>query len=560
VATPTRAATSTDPTDAPIVIASEPITTQAPTFTPRAGIPAGWQDQIGDPPTFRIAVPSGFIGNGGSDVVVATSEGLAGQFKEDFGADAADCGPEIDVLAPPFGAGVQPQSEAELMTWATNVEKADLYAGQTLQGPTPITISHVNAVAFLLTQPADAMHNYTTHSYQAFFASQDGVWAVDSWACGDAAWSDLKSTFMQVPEYFETLSGFVMPGSAASTSTNSSSLTGSMATARANAATARLQNGLILVAGGLDANHPLASAEIYDAATGKFSRTGSMAVPRGYPTATLLPDGRVLVVGGWNGSALATAELFDPATGKFSPTGSMITARYMQTATLLSDGRVLLVGGNNGSAATPTSELYDPTTGKFSPTGSMTSARVEHTATLLSDGRVLVAGGCEVAAPCSQSATAEIYDPTTGKFTATGSMTQARDAHTATLLKDGRVLIAGGYTSDINSYGALDEAEVYDPATGSFSVTGSMTVSRDSQSATMLPDGRVLIVSGLGLNSGSLASVEVYDPGTGNFRTSTFLWVPRAGSSVVLLSDGRVLIAGGFDGTTEIATAELLRP
>ena len=131
---------------------------------------------------------------------------------------------------------------------------------------------------------------------------------------------------------------------------------------------------------------------------GTFSPTGSMETARSSPTATALPDGRVLIAGGASGQAessvaLASAELYDPATGTFSPTGSLATARNGHTATLLSGGRVLITGGYDGSGYSVSAELYDPATGTFGPTGSMTDARTYHTATLLSDGRVLIAGG-----------------------------------------------------------------------------------------------------------------------------------------------------------------------
>ncbi|MGD0248702.1 MAG: kelch repeat-containing protein, partial [Candidatus Limnocylindrales bacterium] len=210
------------------------------------------------------------------------------------------------------------------------------------------------------------------------------------------------------------------------------------------------------------------------APTGTFSPTGSMAAGRYHHTATLLSDGRVLVAGGYRdpSNVLASAELYDPKTGTFSPTGSMATARADHTATLLSDGRVLIAGGWDGSTYPTSAELYDPKTGTFSPTGSMAAGRYHHTATLLSDGRVLVAGGGgspHLAYPTS----AELYDPKTGTFSATGSMATGRVDHTATLLSDGRVLIAGGW--DGSQFHASDDlAELYDPAPGKFSPTGSM--------------------------------------------------------------------------------------
>jgi hypothetical protein len=143
-----------------------------------------------------------------------------------------------------------------------------------------------------------------------------------------------------------------------------------------------------------------------------FSATGSMAVARGYDSATALADGRVLIAGGRNDSArLASAELYDPATGKFSPTGSMAHARDSHTATLLSDGRVLIVGGlgaGTSLAFLASAEVYDPASDSFSPAGTMAVGRAQHTATLLADGGVLIAGGVNDSGPF---ASADLWRP-----------------------------------------------------------------------------------------------------------------------------------------------------
>ncbi len=288
-----------------------------------------------------------------------------------------------------------------------------------------------------------------------------------------------------------------------------------------------LSNGTVMLAGGFinsvwdyGTSTSDNGAGLYDSGTGVWSGTGNMTANRGCHTATLLANGKVLITGGSDqdptGTGLASAELYDPVTGTFTQTGSMAVGRFLHTATLLQNGKVLIAGGITTSASEPvaTAELYDPATGTFTMTGAMAVAREQHTATLLPDGRVLIVGGT-TSPPASLTsawlatgtvdlqgtATAEIYDPSTGSFSATGSMAAARTFHTATLLPSGKVLVAGG--GDESS-----TAEVYDPVTGSFSTTGGMEIGRSGHTATLLSNGSVL-VSGGGMFAG-LASAELY--------------------------------------------------
>jgi hypothetical protein len=272
-----------------------------------------------------------------------------------------------------------------------------------------------------------------------------------------------------------------------------------------------LNSGMVLIAGGYGAAGVgvLSSAELYDPTNGTFTLTGSLNTARGLPTATLLNNGKVLIAGGIGSTGLASAELYDPLTGTFTATGSMSTDRYAHSATLLNDGTVLVMGGLSNSLALASAELYSPTTETFTPTGSMNTARYSHSATSLNNGTVLIAGGQGTAVFL---ASAELYSPSTGTFTPTGSMNDTRSEHTATLLSNGTVLVAGGVATNANV--VLATAESYDSTTGAFTPTGSMNTSRFDHSATLLNNGTVLIAAGanvLGVNTTFRASAELYE-------------------------------------------------
>jgi hypothetical protein len=327
--------------------------------------------------------------------------------------------------------------------------------------------------------------------------------------------------------------------------------TGPMMSGRGLHTATLLADGRVLVVGGYATGQvALASAEIYDPVTDTFRPAGSLATPRGQHTATLLADGRVLVVGGFTGggfsntSSLASAEIYDPGTGTFTATGSMAEGRGFHEATLLADGRVLVTGGDHDvNTPVATAEIYDPGTGTFSPTGSMAVARTLHTATLLSDGRVLIAGGGSASKGlCFRSA--EIYDPGTGTFGPTGTMTKDRCGHDVTPLSDGRLLLTGGASNWLGSGGQVS-SELYDPASGTFSPTGSMADALSEHTATRLSDGRVLIAGGAENLTNSLDSAELYDPATGTFSPTGSMATARMFHTATRLADGRVLVTGG---------------
>ncbi len=275
-----------------------------------------------------------------------------------------------------------------------------------------------------------------------------------------------------------------------------------------DASSTRLADGRVLLAGG-GSNR----AELYDPATGTFTPTGNMTVPRAGHNAVLLASGKVFIVGGepWVDGLRNTdiaAELYDPESGTFAATGSFFAAGPGTTsATLLADGKVLVLAYYTGLAG-----LYDPATATFRTVG---RAPDTSTATLLANGKVLFTGGT---GDSGQSSRAYLYDPATETFAATGSMTAARLQQSATLLSDGTVLISGGAVLPGNGTSpALASAELYDPVAGTFSATGSMLTARSGHSAQLLPDGTTLITGGSGSwppvpgdNPGALA--ELYHP------------------------------------------------
>jgi hypothetical protein len=361
--------------------------------------------------------------------------------------------------------------------------------------------------------------------------------------------------------------GLAAPPASAATSSGTFSRTGTMNTARVHDTVTLLLNGEVLAAGQGSGTGTQPSAELYNPAKRKWTVTGAMKNPRVFHTATLLPGGQVLIAGGSGTGSfpLASAELFNPATGSWAVTGSMNAGRSGQSATLLPDGKVLVAGGLGASDFLASAELYNPATDTWAVTGSMTTPRENQSATLLNNGQVLVAGGSNSTGSLTS---AELYNPATGKFTQTGSMTTSRETHDATLLPDGDVLVTAGVeTSGLFS-------ELYHPATGQWSdATGGLTACSSvreclyGSSATRLGTGDVLVAGGfVGLNSNpnTTTSAMLYDPATNAWTTTGSMLTNRTSQTANLLPNGRVLIAGGasFGSHTaaDLASAELYTP
>jgi N-acetylneuraminic acid mutarotase len=339
---------------------------------------------------------------------------------------------------------------------------------------------------------------------------------------------------------------------------------GSLAHARAEHTATLLSDGRVLVVGGFASGSALASTEIYDPATGRWSQAAPLQQPRYRHTATLLLDGRVLVAGGQYGGVnvpLASVELYDPHANTWSAGASLPNGSLQHTATLMQDGTVLLTGGFDGGDYLAGTLRYDPATNLWVTLAPMATRRTFHSATLLSNGKVLVVGGFHYDGPPAASvSSAELYDPQTNIWSSAGNLLEGRENHSATLLPDGRVLVAGG--DDVLAF-SLASSEIYDPTAATWvnaPPVDGLTTPRRYHAATLLPNGRLLVTGGeyWGANA-ALNTSELYNPATNLWTNAGNLSQGRRHHTSTLLANGSVLVAGGYNAAfVALASAEVL--
>jgi N-acetylneuraminic acid mutarotase len=324
----------------------------------------------------------------------------------------------------------------------------------------------------------------------------------------------------------------------------------------------QLASGQLLLAGGTSpvGENAATTAQLFNPATNTWKVAAAMNTARADHTATLLQNGKVLVTGGdlapgYESSGveypgvLSSVEIYDPTANTWTPAASLLTARTQHTATLLASGKVLVAGGadaNGNSVAT--AELYDPTSNTWTAAGNLITPRILHTATLLSSGEVLLAGGESLsggAAIVSGLTATELYNPSTNSWSATAAMASGVERHTATLLNDGTVLVAGGDAGGI--YGSTGAAQLYTPSANTWSSLPTMNEYRTGHAATLLSNGQVLVTGGTGL-VGVVSQSEIYNPTAKTWTLAAPLNLPRYLHTSIQLSDGRLMIVGGTPG------------
>jgi Protein kinase domain len=312
----------------------------------------------------------------------------------------------------------------------------------------------------------------------------------------------------------------------------------------------------------LSGGHARAGASRDRGPVAPWQLTGSMATGHGdwhNGGFAQLPDGRVLAISGSaaSGTLTPTAEVYDPGTGRWTSAGALHDARQaFGPPSVLPDGDVLVAGGTDVNVVDYASaELYDPATNQWALTGSLNTARRYPVQVELANGEVLVATGSHGLPTCTRYlSSAELYNPATGQWTYTGSTLVPRESATAIRLADGRVLLAGGYNGGGSACTDTDpvDTETYDPATGQWSAAGNLPHGWLGGTMVLLPDHRVLMVDGNQSGSGPFAEAVIFDPATSQWSEAATPILPRSGANATLLPDGKVLVSQGGQPRNEI--------
>lgn len=310
----------------------------------------------------------------------------------------------------------------------------------------------------------------------------------------------------------------------------------------------------------------IASVLATDASADKWFPVSPPGQSRSGASAILLPSGKVLLIGGYNPSysfsSLSTVELFDPASNIWTAMAPMLVGRSNQTTTLLANGDLLVVGGDSEPEVDNdyrSAEMYDPASNTWTSISAPAELQVAERAVLLHSGQVLLLGRFGTSMD-NASQGAAIYNPATSAWRMVAPPSQSFGNGPPILLADGNVLFIGGYISEQVSYPVVEDlytvlnsVEIYDPTTDTWSIGAPMQQARAQETATLLPDGNVLVTGGVGAmstgsaGSGSIASVELYDPQSDTWNTLSPMDLPRAGHTATLLADGDLLVAGGSD-------------
>ena len=318
-----------------------------------------------------------------------------------------------------------------------------------------------------------------------------------------------------------------------------------------------LGNGDVVAAGGRGRGATervprLATAEIFEIATGQWKSVNEMSSKREIHCGVTLADGRAMIIGGADTRRvnLKTTEILDSSSGEWIKGPKMKKKRYKHSCATLNDGTVIVAGGAD-IGVVATAEISGPSLDEFALTGEMNEGRALFTLTVLSDGKVLAVGGSSKNTQDTDSAelnrtSAEIWDPATGEWILVSPMNTARASHTANLLEDGRVLVVGGM-------GPLASAEIYDPSDDTWTLTSELSMGRQLHTAHLLDNGTLIVIGG----SNTLAETEVYDIESGQWSIGPSLTFGRHQHTSVKMNDGNVMVIGGQAETADADRREM---